>query len=147
MAVPEVARNLMRMREGWSAEDAAEFIATSRWKGYPGFRLAITRNGTCIGGLGFGGTPLGIGYFLAPDHWGQGVATEALSAFIPELFERFPVNRLEADHFEDNPASGHILRKFGFTETGRDMGTSLARLEPAPTITYALHRDGLRVPV
>ena len=100
-----------------------------------------------IGAVRFGGTPATIGYFIAPEYWGQGIVTEALSAFIPALFERFPLNTLYADQFEDNPASGAILAKFGFQVCGREMYKSKARLEPAPAITYALSRESLRVPV
>lgn len=145
LAVPEVARNMSTIPAGMTVDSARDYIAASRFRGLPGFRLAVERDGRVIGGLGFGGTPPGIAYFLAPDHWGQGLATEALSALLTEVFERFPVNRIEADHFEDNPASGAVLRKFGFAPTGRGMGQSKARLEPAPVITYAVTRETLRV--
>jgi RimJ/RimL family protein N-acetyltransferase len=147
LAVPEVTRNLSRIPTGWTEDEALDFISESRFRGLPGFRLAIERDGQCIGGLGLGGSPLGIAYFLAPDHWGQGIATEALSAFLPEVFERFPLNTLVADHFDDNPASGVVLHKLGFKEIGREMGTSKGRLEPHPAITYALSREGLKVQV
>lgn len=146
MASPEVARNLSRMRPGWSVAEAAEFIAGDAWAGYPGFMLGISRESVLAGGLGFGGTPLEIGYFLGRDHWGRGLMTEALSAFLPELFRRFPVTRIAAERFEDNPASGRILEKFGFVATGRGIGHSKARLEPAPVIKYAVTRDSLKVP-
>lgn len=147
MAVPDVARNMSTIPAGMTESEALGYIAASGFRGVPGFRLAIERDGRMIGGLGFGGTPVGVAYFLAPDHWGQGLATEALSAFLPELFDRFPVTRIAADHFADNPASGAVLRKFGFTETGRETGTSKARLEPSPVITYAVTRETLRVPL
>ena len=115
------------------------------WRGLPNFTLAILHEGRFAGTVGFGGEPLSIGYFLDPALWGRGLMTEALSAFLPEVFDRFPVNRIVADHFEDNPASGAVLRKLGFAETGRDMVQSQGRLEPAPVITYALTRDSLRV--
>lgn len=146
LASPEVARNLSRMRPGWSEEEAGALIAETDYQGVPGFLLAIEASGQVIGGLGLGNTPVEIAYFLARENWGQGLATEALSAFLPEVFERFPVNRLTADRFEDNPASGAILEKFGFVETGRSIGASKARLEPAPMITYAVTRETLRVP-
>jgi hypothetical protein len=37
-----------------------------------------------------------------------------------------------------------VLEKCGFEATGRAVGNSLGRLEPAPVITYALTRDKLR---
>ena len=142
-----VTRNLARVRPDMSVDEARADIPRRRWRGYPGFTLLIEREGTVIGHVGFGGLPLSIGYALAEDTWGQGVMTEALSAFLPELFARFPVTRIVADHFDDNPASGTILRKMGFEVTGEDMATSQARLEPARVITYAVTRDTLKVPV
>ncbi|MEK6217360.1 MAG: GNAT family N-acetyltransferase, partial [Boseongicola sp.] len=146
-AVPEVARNTGSFVTGWSKADAESFIAARQWRGLPGFMLAVEHQGEFAGVVGCGGTPPSAMYALHPDHWGQGIATEAMSAFLPELFDRFPLNRMVADHFDDNPASGRVLQKLGFTETGRDTGTSKARLEPAPVITYVVTRETLKVPV
>ena len=145
MAVPEVARNMATIPVGMTRDQAAAYIVASVFQGVPGFRLGIEREGRLIGLIGFGGVPPDVAYFLAPDAWGQGLATEAMSAFLPEVFDRFPIGRVHAEHFEDNPASGAVLRKLGFAETGRGMGTSKARLEPAPVITYAVTRETLRV--
>jgi RimJ/RimL family protein N-acetyltransferase len=147
MAVPEVARNMSTIPVGMSEADAREYIADSHFRGLPGFRLAIEREGWMVGLLGLGGKPVGLAYLIEPDQWRQGIASEALSAFLPEVFERFPLNRIEAGLFEDNEASAAVLGKFGFREVGRGMGTSKARLEPAPVITYAVTRETLRVPL
>ena len=146
LTVPEVTRNLARVATAMSTEDVIKAVPRRRWRGYAGFTIGIETQGKLIGTVGFGGQP-SIGYFIAPEYWGQGIMTEALSVFLPELFKRFPINRLYADHFEDNPASGAILRKLGFEQSGRTQGTSLARVEPAPLISYALARKNLRVPV
>jgi RimJ/RimL family protein N-acetyltransferase len=145
MAVAEVARNMATIPIDMGVEEARAYLSASRFRGLPGFRLAIVRGARLIGAIGFGGTPPDVAFFLAPDQWGQGLATEALSAFLPEVFERFPVSRVAAEHFEDNPAPGRVLKKLGFVETGRQQGTSKARLEPAPVITYAVTRETLRV--
>ncbi len=147
LTVSEVTRNLSRVKTGMSTAEVLADLPRRTWRGYPGFTLVIEYQSAVVGTVGFGGTMLSIGYFLSPSHWGKGLMTEALSAFLPELFERFPVNLIAADHFEDNSASGRILRKFGFVETGRGTGTSKGRLEPAPVITYAVTRQTLKVPV
>jgi RimJ/RimL family protein N-acetyltransferase len=147
MMVPEVTRMLARLKTGMTEEEARADMPRRRWRGHIGFTLAIEKEGQMIGTLGVGGAPVSLGYFLAPDYWGQGLMTEALSAFLPEVFAKFPLSTLYADHFEDNPASGAILEKLGFDRTGREMGTSVARVEQAALITYALQRDKLRVPV
>ena len=146
LARPEVARNLFKVRPDWSVEEATDFIRRSAWAGWPHFRLAIERGGEVIGYIGCVGDPPAVVYALTPGHWGQGLATEALSAFLPEVFARFPLSQIEAAVFEDNPGSSAILAKFGFQASGRRMQSSLGRLEPAPAITYALNRNRLRVP-
>jgi len=60
-----------------------------------------------------------IGFILHPDHWGRGLASEALGAIIPHVFETLPVDRLEADVDPRNVASLRLLGKFGFREVGR----------------------------
>lgn len=147
MTVPEVTRMLSRLKTGMTRQEVLDDLPRRRWRGYLGFTLGIEHRNSLIGTIGIGGNPAEVGYFLAPEYWGQGLMTEALSGVLPALFERFPLSRIESGHFEDNPASGAILRKFGFEETGRELATSMARLEPAPLITYALERDNLKVPV
>lgn len=146
LGTPEVTRNLAMLKTHMSIEDARADLQRYRWKGFSGFLLGIENEGVVIGAVRFGGTPATVGYFIAPQCWGQGIVTEALSAFLPALFQRFPVNTIYAEQFVDNPASGAILAKFGFLEHSREMYKSKARLEPAPAITYALARENLRVP-
>lgn len=147
LSAPEVARNVWNIPADWSLGAAEGFVADNVWQGYPGFRLAVVQGQHLAGYVGFGGEPLSVYFALAPDRWGQGVMTEALSAFLPELFRRFPMSQIRANHFVDNDASGKVLRKLGFERTGTDVATSKARLEPAPVITYAVTRETLRVPV
>ncbi len=146
LATPQVTRMLFSLEPHPSPEVAKAFIAARAWSGHVGFALGIEHGGKMVGYVALSDT-LELYYALNADHWGGGIMSEALSAFLPAVFERFPINTLVADHFEDNPASGAVLRKFGFKQTGRDVGTSKARLEPAPVITYALARENLRVPV
>ena len=143
LTLPEVTAMVSNLKTGMTEAEALADFPRRRWRGYLRFTLAIEHEQRMIGTIGVGAGE--IGYFLAPSHWGRGLMTEALSVVLPAVFDRFPVSRIRAGHFEDNPVSGHILRKFGFEETGREMATSLARLEPAPLITYALTRDKLRV--
>ncbi|MFN2486058.1 MAG: GNAT family N-acetyltransferase [Acidimicrobiia bacterium] len=56
-----------------------------------------------------------VGYWLAPSHWNQGIATEALRAIHEYALETFPqVQRLQASVYQWNPASGRVLEKCGF---------------------------------
>ena len=44
------------------------------------------------------------------------------------------------DRFHDNPASGRVLNKVGFKETGKGMGTCAARPKAGEIIEYTLTR-------
>ena len=91
-------------------------------------RIAHTRHtdDEAVGGLGlkFWGDPIfhgtaEVGYWLGRAHWGQGIMTRVLTAFVPWAFERFELNRIEAGVFETNPASGRVLEKAGFALEAR----------------------------
>ena len=145
LITPGLTRGVSSIPNDWTLADAEAALEARQWRGHLGFILAIEHKGQLIGGVGCGGQPLSLMYYIAESYWNQGFATEAASAFLPELFKRFPINTLAADHFEDNPASGHVLRKLGFVETGKGLATSKGRLEPAPVITYAVTRDTFRI--
>jgi RimJ/RimL family protein N-acetyltransferase len=69
-----------------------------------------------------------VGYWLGREHWGRGLATEALAAFLDSIAQR-PLHALVS---RDNPASLRVLEKCGFevrsTERGED-GVTEVRLE------------------
>lgn len=145
LARPEVTRMLFRLKSDLSLEEAQDFARERAWRGMPGYALTIEVGGQAAGYIATGSLQsVELYYALHPGHWGKGIITEAATAFLADVFSRFPVAHIRADRFEDNPASGRVLEKLGFVETGREMGASAGRLEPAPVITYALSRDNLR---
>ncbi len=138
---PEVARMMMVLTVPWTEADVKYWIATSRFRGRPGYRLGITLpDGGLIGTVGLG-PDRSVSYMLDRRYWGRGFATEAMAAFLADIWERFPeVDRLDADHFADNPASGAVLRKLGFRQTGTGLGGSRARADRAPNVRFRLDR-------
>ena len=145
MGVPHVARMMSSVAAPWPLADVQDWIAKSRWRGCPGFRLGICLpDGTLIGSAGLGGDPLGCAYFLAPAHWGRGYATEAMLAFLADAFARFGLSVIEAEALIDNPASLRVLAKLGFKAVADGIGTSQARLEPAPVTLYRLTNPSLQ---
>lgn len=60
-----------------------------------------------------------LGYYLAPAHWGLGLATEATRAIIDYGFDVAGFTSITAGHFANNSASGRVLGKLGFVEIGR----------------------------
>jgi ribosomal-protein-alanine N-acetyltransferase len=59
-----------------------------------------------------------IGYDLARQEWGQGLATEALTAAIRFGFSEMQLNRIEAQTIADNHASVRLLDRLSFTREG-----------------------------
>lgn len=60
-----------------------------------------------------------LGYWLTPDAWGRGYATEAGRQAVQIARHALGLKRLGAGYFVDNPASGRVLEKLGFRPTGR----------------------------
>lgn len=59
-----------------------------------------------------------IGYWIAEPFWNQGYATEATRAIITFGFDHLALHKVTSSHFEQNPASGKVLRKSGLKKEG-----------------------------
>jgi ribosomal-protein-alanine N-acetyltransferase len=59
-----------------------------------------------------------VGYFLAEEYWGRGIASEALGILVKFLFEEVQVNRIHAEVMPANTASQKVLSKNGFIREG-----------------------------
>ncbi len=86
------------------------------------FQWAVRENGVCIGRMSLvvnrrhqSGT---VAYFLAETAWGKGYMTEILTRVIDFAFDELGLNRIEADHFAENPASGRVMEKSGMKKEG-----------------------------
>ena len=94
-----------------------------------------------IGGMGVLPTrdePHDFGYWITPDAWGRGYATEAGAAVL-RAARALGVRRVSAGHFIDNPASGRVLRKLGFRPTGRIVSQySQGRGAEAPSARFEI---------
>ncbi|MCX5207634.1 GNAT family N-acetyltransferase [Streptomyces sp. NBC_00237] len=82
-----------------------------------------------------------LSYILRDDSWGRGYATQAARQVVSAACTTAGLNRLEAMHHPDNPASGRVLTKVGFTRVGtaaRDTETGTVPYE-----LYVLETDGI----
>ncbi|MCC7366996.1 MAG: GNAT family N-acetyltransferase [Chloroflexi bacterium] len=59
-----------------------------------------------------------LGYDLAREYWGQGIAQEAVGEIVRFAFEQLELNRLEAVTIADNYRSVSLLERLGFTLEG-----------------------------
>ncbi|GLS88648.1 hypothetical protein GCM10010873_36220 [Cypionkella aquatica] len=135
---PDVAPMTNSHRSPWPEAEVRATLIESQWQGKLGFRLGIWFDAKLIGAVGIWDNPIETGYFLDPAFWGQGIASEAMAAFLPQMIARFGLTEVFADHCIDNPASGAVLRKLGFRQIGEGMGESLARSAPVPIAIYRL---------
>lgn len=113
-----------------SIADTREFLAGSEaeWQQNPAgpYLIESRDSGELLGstGLYFDGPDLAItGYVFAQDAWGQGFATEALTAMV-QLAESLGVRRLVAQCHPDHARSAHVLEKCGFECEGLKEGAS-----------------------
>ena len=59
-----------------------------------------------------------LGYYLGPDHWGQGIGTWAVREAVQWVFARTDLLRIFAEPFAENHASCRVLEKAGFQLEG-----------------------------
>ena len=81
------------------------------------FIYGITLRGQVIGFLNdvrIDETGIELGYVIAPAHWNQGYAAEALAACIDALFA-LGFETVSAGYFEGNSASRRVMEKCGMT--------------------------------
>jgi ribosomal-protein-alanine N-acetyltransferase len=55
-----------------------------------------------------------LGYFIAEEYWGKGIATEAVRQMVDYIEKNFDVVRIYAEVFDYNKASMKVLEKNGF---------------------------------
>ena len=118
---PEVAR--YQDWEGISRDDALSMVRaqTQTSLGAPagGSRSPSSRDGELVGDLGLflgaDGRSAALGFTLARQHQGLGLAREALSGLIDALFERAELERLEAVTDTRNAPAMALLERLGFT--------------------------------
>ena len=139
-----IVRNLARAPWPYMPEHAQDFAKLPQDPFEP--RFAITLRGEpgapLVGCIGLdrkeGKDPqaIEVGYWLARDHWGRGLTTEALLA-VCDVAKMLGYTNIAAEHFVDNPASGKVMMKAGFAPTGKQgMGHSLGRAEPSAVLHY-----------
>jgi len=83
---------------------------------------------------------LELGYILHPDHWGKGLAREAMGVLIPHLFAAHYAAQITAEVDPRNAPSIALLTRFGFHETHRAERTLLWRDEWCDSVYFALDR-------
>jgi RimJ/RimL family protein N-acetyltransferase len=109
--------------------------------------LGISDADVCIGGCGLhhriGPGGLEIGYWVAADHLGEGVARRASAGLTSMAFTLPGIDRVEIRHDISNAYSRNVPASLGFTLIGRDAPNRDARA-PAETgvdVVWRVTRD------
>ncbi|MEM7178247.1 MAG: GNAT family protein [Pseudomonadota bacterium] len=93
-----------------------------------------------VGVIGFRPETSEIGYWIGPPFWNTGYVSEALEAVIDHVFTSVQADKLVEQVFADNPASAHVLEKWGFRSAGTIETYSVARGEMVETRLLQLDR-------
>ena len=134
-----------RFPHPYSVDDAHEFLLTSVTEQRV-TNFCIEVDGAAAGGIGF---RLGqdvhrctaeVGYWLGESFWGLGVMSEAVAAFADFCFTNFPLRRVYAEPFANNPASARILEKAGFVFEGRLKSNVVKNGQLLDSLLYAKTR-------
>ena len=151
MQDPEVARNTLSIPWPYPAGAAAAFIAAEREAWGAGKRATwgiAEAEGPLLGVIGLRFRPAHrsaeVGYWLARESWGRGHATAAVRLALAWAFDVLGLHRVEAHHFVENPASGRVLAKAGFSMEGRRRGAVWRDDVPRDLVSYAMLRDDPR---
>ena len=123
---PEVARHVL-----WDAHTSIHqtraylrFLIRQYRNASPAtFVIALRGSGKVIGTIGFmwlqtDNRSAEIGYSLSRAYWNQGIMSEALKVVLEFGFTKLGLNRIEAQHEFDNPASGRVMLKAGMRHEG-----------------------------
>ena len=143
----DVAKNMVSVPHPYCETDAHDFVSRvseSRARG-EGFAFAILYKedeallGAC--GLKLNEGIFELGYWVGKSYWGMGIATEAARKLISFAFNNLKAERLAAGWFYDNPASGRVLEKLGFTPDGAVARISRARCHEVACNMMTLTRE------
>jgi RimJ/RimL family protein N-acetyltransferase len=136
-----IAENTRRLPHPYSQGDAVEFV-----RSLPAGRetvFLIEKDFAPIGMVGVDWREVDapeLGYWLGVDHWGQGLATEAVRAVIDFTFEEYDAAHMCAGARVANPASRNVLEKCGFQWSGVELHRFEALGSSTPVDCFRLTR-------
>jgi ribosomal-protein-alanine N-acetyltransferase len=119
-------------RAGWaphrSVSESRDIIRTC-FHNDATWAIVLKATGEPVGCIGFythetsnisiGANDCEVGYWIGKPYWNQGICTEALKLMVQYCLHVRHFENIWADHFTGNPASGRVMEKCGFADTGR----------------------------
>lgn len=121
-----IAANTLSIPHPYTVQMAVEWIETHQETYSTGegvnFAVTLAGDGKLVGAIGLGlqqdHDRAEIGYWIAVPHWNNGFATEAATRVIDFGFDTWTLERIYAQHFATNPASGRVMTKSGMQYEG-----------------------------
>lgn len=148
------ARVLDDLRDGlpspYTRSDALDFITAILTSGEASYGFAIADGGECAGaitvtrGANIHRCTGELGYYVLPERWGRGLATDAVREICRYTFEHTDIIRIYAEPFSDNTASCRVLEKAGFTFEGTLRANAVKHGSVRDMRMYALIRPESR---
>lgn len=106
------------------------------------FTVIHTTDQTPIGRVGFrklvDSDIWNLGYWIHPDYWGNGYATEAAKAVLDFGLEELGINTVQTGHATWNNASKRVIEKLGFKYTGTTPAGFYKNGKPVPEHKYEI---------
>lgn len=119
-------------RAGWQAHQSIEEsreIIRSVFANDTTWAVILRETNEPVGCMGYfthatSNIPIGendceVGYWIGKPHWNKGICTEALRLMIDYCNNVKHFDNIWSDYFTGNPASGRVMEKCGFHDTGR----------------------------
>ena len=144
----EISKNLARVPFPYTLADAGEFLAwlktctmQSRFSA-----ICLKDSGDSLQGIisyewSEAKQNAELGYWLVKDHWGKGLMSEAARAMVNHAFGVAGVDVIVSCYFDENPASGKVLRNAGFKTVGACLQMSKAQGREVPVTNMRLTRE------
>jgi RimJ/RimL family protein N-acetyltransferase len=144
----EVAQHTARIPHPYPPGSAERFIFAAREGNASGRDLTLVLTPIrdlreAIGAISLEGRAQGrltLGYALAPEAWGKGLASEAVDAMVEVGFSLTEAIAIVASTHVDNPPSRRVLEKAGFEFTGSGLEGAPARGGLVPNDRFSFAR-------
>lgn len=118
---PKISDNLINLPYPYTEQDAIFWINLANQGRETGetykfaIRLKEDKNLGFIGGIGLlvdeKHNRAELGYWIGEPFWGKGLMSEAVGRMLQFGFETLQLNKIIANHFLSNPASGKVMIK------------------------------------
>jgi RimJ/RimL family protein N-acetyltransferase len=146
----QVVKWLSRVPWPYTPEDARAFTALAApggpldREGERTWAVTLAGQDRFVGIMGLGTGPgQELGYWLAQEAWGRGLAPEAARAVLGSHFAHDEAPDVLSGYFDGNERSGRVLAKLGFVEEGVERRGCLARGEDVTSHRMRLTRAAL----